>query len=121
MNLPIITSPSLSKFEAYVRAVEAAKLAVAATAGWRGWGFLVDQVRRASTSVPLNLAEGNAFPFGSPKRRHHFDLAYGSALELESALELAATFGLGDASLHAARIAAGRSAAIVTKLTAPKR
>ena len=113
------TSPSLSKFEGYQRAKEAAKLAIEVSSQWRGWADLVTQVRKAATSTPMNLAEGNAFPPESPRRRAHFEIAFGSALELESALELAHTFELGDPEeLRLARLAAGRSAAIITKLIA---
>ena len=52
---------------------------------------LCDQMIRAATSVPLNLAEGNGRR--GKDRRYHFSVAYGSALEASSALELLASAG----------------------------
>ena|SRR5579872_4884128 len=44
-----------------------------------------DQLDRASTSILLNLAEGNG-RFTKPDRCRFFDIAYGSALEWAAAL-----------------------------------
>ena len=41
---------------------------------------VADQLDRASTSVPLNIAEGNA-KYTEPDRCRYFDTARGSALE----------------------------------------
>jgi four helix bundle protein len=46
-----------------------------------------DQLDRASTSVPLNIAEGNG-KFTSPDRCHFFDNARGSALECAACLDV---------------------------------
>ncbi|MEI6083259.1 MAG: four helix bundle protein [Verrucomicrobiota bacterium] len=46
-----------------------------------------DQLDRASTSVPLNLAEGNG-KFTAPDRCKFFDNARGSALECGSCLDV---------------------------------
>ena len=46
-----------------------------------------DQLDRASTSVPLNLAEGNG-KFTKPDRRRYFDNARGSSLECAAALDV---------------------------------
>ena len=46
-----------------------------------------DQLDRASTSVPLNLAEGNG-KFTGPDRCRYFDNARGSALECAAALDV---------------------------------
>jgi len=45
-----------------------------------------DQFDRASTSVPLNIAEGNA-KYTAPDRCRYFDTARGSALECAAGLE----------------------------------
>ena len=47
-----------------------------------------DQLDRASTSIPLNLAEGNG-KFTSTDRCRFFDIARGSALESAAALDVA--------------------------------
>ena len=53
---------------------------------------LSDQLRRASTSVMFNIAEG--FGRYTPKERIRFlDIANGSALEVSSELELAESYG----------------------------
>jgi len=46
-----------------------------------------DQLDRASTSVPLNLAEGNA-KHTAPDRCRYFDTARGSALECAACLDV---------------------------------
>lgn len=46
-----------------------------------------DQLERASTSVPLNLAEGNA-KHTTPDRCRYFDSARGSALECAACLDV---------------------------------
>jgi len=46
-----------------------------------------DQLDRASTSIPLNIAEGNG-KFTKPDRCRFFDNARGSALECAAALDV---------------------------------
>jgi four helix bundle protein len=46
-----------------------------------------DQLDRASTSVPLNIAEGNA-KHTAPDRCRYFDTARGSALECAACLDV---------------------------------
>ena len=46
-----------------------------------------DQLDRASTSVPLNIAEGNA-KYSAPDRCRYFDTARGSALECAACLDV---------------------------------
>jgi four helix bundle protein len=46
-----------------------------------------DQLDRASTSVPLNIAEGNA-KYTAPDRCRYFDTARGSALEWAACLDV---------------------------------
>lgn len=46
-----------------------------------------DQLDRASTSIPLNIAEGNG-KFTSPDRCKFFDTARGSALECAACLDV---------------------------------
>ena len=54
---------------------------------------LADQAIRAATSVPLNLAEGQGRR--GRDRCHHWRIAYGSALEVGSALSLLRAAGQG--------------------------
>ena len=52
---------------------------------------LAGQIRRAASSVPLNVAEGNRR--GGQDRRQHFRIAAGSAAEVRAALLLAKAWG----------------------------
>jgi four helix bundle protein len=51
-----------------------------------------DQLDRASTSIVLNLAEGNG-KFTSPDRCRFFDISRGSALECAAALDVPVSKG----------------------------
>jgi four helix bundle protein len=46
-----------------------------------------DQLERASTSVPLNIAEGNA-KFSQADRARFFQIAHGSAVECAACLDV---------------------------------
>jgi four helix bundle protein len=48
---------------------------------------LVQQIRRASTSVSLNIAEGSSRR-SSGERRRYFEIARGSVVEIDSILDL---------------------------------
>ena len=50
-------------------------------------GDVKDQLDRASTSIPLNIAEGNG-KFGPKDRCRFFDIAHGSALECAAGLDV---------------------------------
>jgi four helix bundle protein len=52
---------------------------------------LCDQVRRAASSVPMNLAEGRRR--SGADRLHHFRIAAGSADEVRTALRVAVAWG----------------------------
>ena len=81
---------------------------------------LADQTVRAVTSVPLNLAEGAGRR--GRDRLHHWRIAYGSALEARTALELLAATGSVDAEAAAAVDALlDRVAAMAWRLVHPKR
>ena len=77
---------------------------------------LRDQLRRASSSVVLNTAEG----FGSASRgvkRRHYEIARGSAMECVAILDLAVALGLQD-DVAAARALFTRAAMMLSKLGA---
>jgi four helix bundle protein len=57
-----------------------------------------DQLERASTSIPLNLAEGNG-KFTGADRCRFFDIARGSALECAAALDVLTAKGRCPASV----------------------
>lgn len=61
----------------------------------KGHKTLVDQLRRASLSILLNIAEA-AGKVSPAERRHHFAIARGSALECGAGLDATRLLGLGD-------------------------
>jgi len=63
---------------------------------------LGDQLRRAATSVVLNLAEGSRSAKGNKQK--HYAIAHGSANEVKAALALACGWGWIDESRVPAKI-----------------
>jgi four helix bundle protein len=53
----------------------------------RGHGELSDQLRRATISVPLNIAEGAGKPTGKDRYRYHA-IARGSAMECGAIVDM---------------------------------
>ena len=81
---------------------------------------LTDQALRAVTSVPLNLAEGPGRC--GRDRLHHWRIAYGSALEARTALELlAATRCVDTGAAAAAEAMLDRVSAMTWRLVHPAR
>jgi four helix bundle protein len=65
----------------------------------RGYGFLVDQLNRASLSIATNIAEGNG-RFTNPDRKNFFGIARGSVQECVPLLELARRRQLLNDAVH---------------------
>ena len=64
-----------------------------------GYAFLADQLRRSSSSIVLNFAEG--YGKRSPRdARRYFDTSRGSANEVAATLDWAAVFGLLPEDTH---------------------
>jgi four helix bundle protein len=80
---------------------------------------LASQLRRAATSVTLNLAEG-AQRIGRD-RLHLYRIASGSAAEVHAALDIALAWGYAPrACLAPAQALAGRVVAMLWRLTHPR-
>src|ERR1700740_3564354 len=66
-------------------------------------GEVKDQLDRASTSIPLNIAEGNG-KYSPKDRCRFFDIAHGSALECAACLDvLVAKSKLTNELIHAGK------------------
>src|SRR3989442_11652507 len=57
----------------------------------RGYSSLADQLRRASLSIPLNIAEGNGRFAGA--KAQHYEIARGSALECAAIVDACGALG----------------------------
>ena len=110
------TSSGPARFVAYELSLQLVTAVRLASTSWRTVGDLSDQGRRAAVSVALNLREGSAYLAGSPSRRRFFDIAHGSAFEVEAVLDIARCCGFDGLDDRAARILAGRVAAMTTTL-----
>jgi four helix bundle protein len=81
------------RLDVYRCAVDFLALAVRITTHMpRGHGDLRDQLRRASSSIPLNIAEA-AGKTGTADRAHFHAIARGSALECAAILDVLLRFG----------------------------
>ena len=78
---------------------------------------LADQLRRAASSVVLNLAEGSRSSKGNKQR--HFALAHGSASEVKAALQLARAWGWIEEARAPSAIL-DRLLALIWRLTHPR-
>ena len=95
-----MTPFTFEKLHAYKKSVEFADSVLTATEDFpRGYGFLADQLNRASVSIATNLAEGNG-RFTKADRRHFFTIARGSAQECVPLLDLAANRGFLSQDSH---------------------
>jgi len=69
----------------------------------RGRGYLADQLQRAATSIPLNIAEG-AGEFSPSEKARFYRIAKRSATECAATLHVCSRLALvDDATLHAGR------------------
>jgi four helix bundle protein len=81
---------------------------------------LAGQLRRAASSVALNLGEGQRR--AGADRRQHFRIAAGSAAEVDTALRVAVAWGYLDATaLAEAQALIDRVLAMTWRLTHPAR
>ena len=78
---------------------------------------LADQMRRAASSVVLNLAEGQRSAKGNKQK--HYSIAHGSANEVKAALAVARAWGWID-DAHAPLQILDRLLALLWRLTHPR-
>ena len=75
------------KLDVYQRAIQFFALASKLVAALpRGHSNLADQMKRASLSIPLNIAEG-AGKLSGPEKRRFYSIARGSAMECGAILD----------------------------------
>ena len=85
-------------FQAHEKALEAAGLALAVAGRIKApYRPLADQLIRSAASVPANLAEGHGR--SGRDRQYHWRIAYASAKETDSHLQLLSTVGAVDSTL----------------------
>jgi four helix bundle protein len=107
----------IERFIAFQRASEASEILGDVMRSWRGERDLVDQIKRALTSVMANLSEGTSRPRGSADRAHYYRMACGSAIELEALLDSAIHRRLGpQAPIERARSVLSETARILISL-----
>lgn len=78
---------------------------------------LGDQIRRAASSVVLNLAEGQRSAKGNKQK--HYAIAHGSANEVKAALAVAVAWGWIDEAYEVSAIL-DRLLALLWRLTHPR-
>lgn len=84
----------------YRKSLELIRLSVDVIAGLpRGHAHLADQLRRATSSITLNFAEGCG-KSSARDRRRYFHSARGSANEVVAILDVALAFNALDTTLH---------------------
>ena len=82
------------KLACYRLAMEVAEELGRQVGAWpKGYGFLADQLRRASASVVLNLAEGNARR-SRRERQWFFQVSRASAAEVMACVDLMCAYAL---------------------------
>jgi len=83
----------------------------------RGYGHVADQLRRASLSVPLNIAEAAGRVSGTDAARH-YGIARGSAMECAAVMDALRALKVIDDERYAhAMELLGRIVAMLTKLS----
>jgi four helix bundle protein len=91
---------TFEKLIVYQKAVDFADSICDATEKFtKGYGFLVNQVNRASLSISANIAEGNG-RFTVRDRKNFFGIARGSVQECVPLLEMARRRRLLDEASH---------------------
>ncbi len=82
------------KLDVYQKAIEFLALGLIREMP-KGYGFLSDQLKRASLSIPLNIAEGNS-KFSEKEMARFLQIARGSANECSAILDASIVAGIID-------------------------
>ena len=88
------------RLDVYRCSIELVVLAVGLTDGApRGNAALLDQLRRAASSIPRSIAEATGRT-SEPDAARHFAIARGSAMECAAVLDVCRALGLVDEDRH---------------------
>ena len=84
------------KLDVYNRSIDFLAIAVKLTIHLpKGYSTLADQLKRASMSIPLNIAEGCG-KSTKPDKKRFYTIARGSALECAAIMDVMKVLGIGD-------------------------
>ncbi len=108
------------RLDVYRCAIDFLTIVVRVTARMpRGHADLRDQLRRASSSIPLNIAEGTGKTSGAD-RAHFHAIARGSAFECASILDVLRQFGVVTAAdFDQGKLILSRIVAMLSKMCKP--
>ncbi len=81
----------------------------------RGHGALADQLRRAGTSIPLNIAEA-AGKTSAKERAHHHAIARGSAMECGAILDVVRLLGVAPGEVDRGKELLVRAVSMLSKM-----
>ena len=104
------------KLDVYQCAIEFLEVAFAIVSRLpRGHAALADQLRRAATSIPLNIAE--AAGKASPQERTHFHaIARGSAMECGAIMDVVRLLKVAEPEVIRAKDLLTRAVAMLSKM-----
>ena len=108
---------SYKKLDVYQFSIKFLKIAFDVCASLpRGHAKIIDQMKRASTSIPLNIAEGSG-KVSKAEASHHYAIARGSAMECSAILDvLRITVGTKTSKLDEGDSTLIRIVAMLTKM-----
>jgi four helix bundle protein len=81
----------------------------------RGHGAIADQLRRAGTSIPLNIAEA-AGKTSAKDRAHFHAIARGSAMECGAILDVIRLLGMATDEVDRGKELVGRTVCMLSKM-----
>jgi len=88
------------KLKCYELALDVARSVPSTTKSWpRGTSYLIDQLRRAASSIVLNIAEGNGRRLLGERKRF-FSIARASATETSAIMDIAEALAYIDYSTY---------------------
>jgi four helix bundle protein len=96
-DTPILNHENLDAYQAAVQLLALAHQIIGQIP--RGHGVMVEQLRKASLSIPLNIAEGYGKRTAADQAKY-YDIARGSAHECGALVDAAKVLGFIDEQIH---------------------